>query len=53
MSLHNCFFYFRKEMPWKNVQNKREKRSDKAGQEVEGSKEVPLKKRRHTSSSGT
>ena len=40
-------------MPWKNVQNKRKKRSDKTGQEVEGSKEVLIKERRDTPSAGT
>ena len=61
MTVHNYFFYFKKEMPWKTptncempyVQDKRKKRSNKTGQEVEGSKEVSIEERRDTSSAGT
>jgi len=35
MTHHNYFFYFRKEMPWKNaLQDKRTKRSGKTRQKV-------------------
>ena len=48
MSIHNYFFYFRKDMPWKTndeIQDKKEKRSREAGEEVEGSKEVSVEER--------
>jgi hypothetical protein len=50
MSLHNYFFYFKKNMPWKTptncefayeAQDKRTKRSGKKRQEVDRSKEAP------------
>ena len=44
MSLHNYFFYFRKEMPWKNaIQNKRAKRSGKKREKVVGAEKTPDK----------
>ena len=62
MSIHNYFFYFKKAMPWKTptncempyeIQSKKEKRSGEAGQEVEGSEEVPVQKRGDSTSAGT
>jgi len=46
-SIHNYFFYFKEEMPWKTneIQDKKEKRSREAGEEVEGSKEVSVEER--------
>jgi len=42
MTQHNYFFYFRKEMPWKNaIQDKRAKRSGKTGQKVDGAEKAP------------
>ena len=38
---HNYFFYFRKEMPWKNaLQDKRTQRSGKKRKEMDGAKEA-------------
>ena len=47
MSIHNYFFYFKREMPWKTneIQDKGKKRPCEAGEEVESSEEVPIKKR--------
>jgi len=50
MGIHNYFFYFRKEMPWKTptncevsyaVQNKRTHRSGKKRQKVDGTEKAP------------
>ena len=50
MSLHNYFFYFRHEMPWKTptncempyaLQDKRAKRSGKKREEVVGAEKTP------------
>jgi hypothetical protein len=62
MSLHNYFFYLKKEMPWKTptncempyeIQDQKEKRSRETGKEVEGSEEVSIEERCDTTSSRT
>jgi len=54
MSIHNYFFYFKKEMPWKTptncevpyeIQDKGKNPPCEAGEEVESPEEVPIKKR--------
>jgi len=55
MSLHNYFFYFKEEMPWKTneIQDKEKQRPCETGEEVEGSKEVSIEERGDTTSTRT
>ena len=53
MTIHNYFFYFKQEMPWKvkdAIQDKGKKRSGKKGQKVESAKEAQNEKRSDSAS---